>query len=629
METHLDGTVVVVTGATGGLGAALAARLAAAGARLVLVGRRREALEELAASLPAPTSVNLVTGDLSFPGVAVTVAGEIESAFGRVDVLVNNAGVGYFALAQEATPETTRMVFEVNTLSPWELARAVAPGMAARGCGLIVNVVSCMGRVPVPTTSVYGGSKSALATMANTMRLELAGVGVGVLNVYPGTVATSFEAHAFRESGRPGTCLSGCCGHSVEWAVEKLVAAIARRRTGELWLSRRGRLLAALGILWPGYVDRVLRRIREWALARPTAHPPAEERRWRLWQVESSLACNLRCVMCPWTAARCDAEDRGLMSQVVWDAIRPHLESVAMVDFTGGGEPLLNPRLFDWIDDARAAGCCTGFLTNGMRLDAEAVRRALAAGVGWIAVSIDGATREVYERHRPGASFDTVCAHVRHLTASRAAGKPRVGINFVMMPDNVHQLEEMVRLVAGLGADVLNLKQADVVRGAHGKGYALFGGPSVEVLERRVRRARRLGRRLGLEVVAARFVPDEEAVCEQDPRDSLFVRWDGTMSPCISLAIGGPTTFLGREVVMPTVTYGRLPDDDPRDTWERPPCSDYRRVFDERERVFAEKLADVEIGASLLSLQEALEAARKAMPAPPDGCRHCHYLYGL
>jgi short-subunit dehydrogenase/MoaA/NifB/PqqE/SkfB family radical SAM enzyme len=634
MQPHADvkGAVILITGASGGLGSALAERLAAGGARLVLAGRRRDALERLAARLECSEPPRIVLGDLSRPGASETVFREAVAAWGRIDVLVNNAGAGYFALGTETSSDVTRHVFELNTLAPWDLARMAAAAMVERRRGTIVNIVSCSGRVPVPTTSVYGGSKSALAVMANTLRLEVEPSGVRVLNVYPGTVDTGFESNAFRESDRPGVCVSGHCGRPVGPVADAIVGAIAAGRSGELWMSRRGRLLAVGDLLWPRLVDRSLRRLRDWALARPTAFRPADERRWRLWQVETSRACNLGCVMCPWTDTRNGDDARGLMPQEVWDAIRPHLGDVASVDFTGGGEPLLNPSLFAWIADAHRSGCQTGFLTNGMRLDASACAEARESGVDWVAVSIDGATADVYHRFRPGARFDAVCANVQRLASGRSGGRPRIMVNFVMMPDNVHQIEDMVRLVTGLGAGVLNLKQADVVRGDRGTGFAVFGGresESVERLRRQVGRATRLGRRLGVEVRAARFTPEEAPVCEQDPRDSLFVRFDGTLSPCINLAIGGPTTFLGREVVMPAVHYGRLPADDPREVWEREPCAAIRAAFAERERVFGEHLAGADISTSMLSLQEALAAARKAMPAAPDGCRHCHYLFGL
>jgi molybdenum cofactor biosynthesis enzyme MoaA len=90
--------------------------------------------------------------------------------------------------------------------------------------------------------------------------------------------------------------------------------------------------------------------------------PP--KRRWRLLQVESAIACNLRCIMCPWREIAKNVENRGLMTHDIWESIRLHLADINSVDFTGGGEPLLQPKLAEWIAQANAAGCETGFLSN-------------------------------------------------------------------------------------------------------------------------------------------------------------------------------------------------------------------------------------------------------------------------
>ena len=87
-----------------------------------------------------------------------------------------------------------------------------------------------------------------------------------------------------------------------------------------------------------------------------------KNRPWRLFQVESAIACNLKCVMCPWREIAKKASAQGIMTAEIWEAIRPYLPQVQSVDFTGGGEPLLQPRLAEWIAQAKAVGCETGFL---------------------------------------------------------------------------------------------------------------------------------------------------------------------------------------------------------------------------------------------------------------------------
>jgi short-subunit dehydrogenase len=184
---------VLITGATGGLGSALAGLLANKGAKLIVTARSEKALQELTQRLPEASKVKYFTADLSTPGEAENLARNALSAFGTVDCLFNNAGLGYFALMEETSDENIRYLFEVNTFSPLALMKALIPNMKQMRNGRIINIVSAAGRVPIPSVGVYGGSKSALAVMANTMRLELEPFNIDIINVYRGTIVSSFE----------------------------------------------------------------------------------------------------------------------------------------------------------------------------------------------------------------------------------------------------------------------------------------------------------------------------------------------------------------------------------------------------------------------------------------------------
>jgi MoaA/NifB/PqqE/SkfB family radical SAM enzyme len=138
----------------------------------------------------------------------------------------------------------------------------------------------------------------------------------------------------------------------------------------------------------------------------------AGKRRWRLLQVESAIACNLRCVMCPWREITKNSRNQGIMSPEVWEAIRPYLSDVISIDFTGGGEPLLQPKLEAWIAEAKNAGCETGFLSNGLLLKKDRLKRLLDAGLDWICISMDGATADMYNKIRIGSDFERVCTNI-------------------------------------------------------------------------------------------------------------------------------------------------------------------------------------------------------------------------
>ena len=258
---------VLVTGASGGLGSAIVKNLSAAGAQLVVTARSEKALGKLVSELPANSLAVPLIADLSKPGDAEKLARQAIDALGHIDVLFNNAGVGYFALMNEATEENIRHLFEVNTFSPLMLIKALLPQMVQRKGGRFVNIVTCAGRVPVPTVGVYGGSKSAFAIMANTMRLELEPKGIDLLNIYLGTIDTAFEENALREEERPGLCPQDICGEPRFYIARKVLKA-ATGPPGEVWLEPAGKRLAAGALILPKWVDRKLASIRDKAVQR-------------------------------------------------------------------------------------------------------------------------------------------------------------------------------------------------------------------------------------------------------------------------------------------------------------------------------------------------------------------------
>ena len=375
-------------------------------------------------------------------------------------------------------------------------------------------------------------------------------------------------------------------------------------------------------------VDRKMASLRNTVIEKKSL----KKRPWRLFQVESAIACNLNCVMCPWREIAKKATAQGIMTAEIWEAIRPYLSQVQSVDFTGGGEPLLQPRLAEWIADAIKAGCETGFLSNGLLLKEEKLKKILDAGINWICISMDGATAEMYNKIRVGSNFDRVCENVANIARFRAGNIPKTMINFVLMDVNSQQMEEIVQLAARLGVDQLNFKQCDVIRGREGKGFGLFASEEnreIRGLQKSLKKARRLAKKLNIETTAFAFTPQELPVCDQDPRDSLYIRYDGTVAPCINLALGGATTFLGNEVDMPSVHYGKLPGDDLMDLWETESCRFYRQRFAERFQTHDNLIVRNLFESGGSGREKILQAAREAMPDPPRGCNVCHYLYDI
>lgn len=183
---------VVITGASSGIGEALAREYLGRGASLTLVARRRGKLEELAAG--AKDRCRVVEADLADHEHACDWVAAAEDALGSVDVLVNNAGVQIVARTVDTTPEDGERMMRLNVFSPLRLTKQVLPGMLARGRGSIVQIASMAAIAPTPGMFYYNASKAALAAASESLRGELRGTGVHVMTVYPGPVRTPMEA---------------------------------------------------------------------------------------------------------------------------------------------------------------------------------------------------------------------------------------------------------------------------------------------------------------------------------------------------------------------------------------------------------------------------------------------------
>lgn len=205
MAVPIDNGVVLVTGASSGIGAALARLLGPRARVLVLVARRVERLEALATELGASavtTQVVVRPCDLGDPEAAAELARAVEAEHGRVDVLINCAGVGDIGLFEVADPDKLQAMLRVNILGLTALTRAIVPGMVGRGRGGLLNVSSGFGLTWMPAFATYAGSKHFVSALTESLRCELAGTGVVVSQLCPGPVATEFEAVAGNPTGQ-------------------------------------------------------------------------------------------------------------------------------------------------------------------------------------------------------------------------------------------------------------------------------------------------------------------------------------------------------------------------------------------------------------------------------------------
>jgi short-subunit dehydrogenase len=189
---------VLITGASSGIGAALAHAFAAQGASVSLVARREDRLRALAQSLKVETHVGVA--DLSDPTRCEAMVDAAVAALGPVDVLVNNAGVQVIAPTAAVDVERGEMSLRLNVFSPLRLTRLVLPGMIERGHGAVVNIASMAALAPTPGMTYYNASKCALGGASEALRGELRGTGVNVVTVYPGIIGDTDMAQAGLEA---------------------------------------------------------------------------------------------------------------------------------------------------------------------------------------------------------------------------------------------------------------------------------------------------------------------------------------------------------------------------------------------------------------------------------------------
>jgi short-subunit dehydrogenase len=250
----IQGKIAIVTGATSGIGRAIALELARQGATLVLTARREDRLREVADAIAA-SRVVVVPGDVTDPLTRQKVVQAAVTRFGGLDILVNNAGVGALGPFEAADPGRLRQVMEVNFFAAVELTRLALRLLKRAKNPIVVNVGSVLGHRALPGCSEYCASKFALRGFSEALRAELAHEGIDVLLVSPGTTRTEFFDHLVERKGEPNWRNWGQV--TAEYVARKTVQAM-RRGDHEVIPSTLGRLVCLANRLFPRLIDEVL-----------------------------------------------------------------------------------------------------------------------------------------------------------------------------------------------------------------------------------------------------------------------------------------------------------------------------------------------------------------------------------
>jgi len=202
-ESALNGQVALITGASRGIGLAIACRLGQMGARVSLCARKKADLESAASDLRAAgIDVLAVPTDVTRPDEVSRLVSETQRSLGAVDILVNNAGIGIFGPFYHQTEADWNSVLDTNLKSAFLTSRAVAPEMIRRKSGHIINISSLAGKSTFANGAIYCASKWAVLGLTGCMAEDLRAHGVRVSAICPGSVATEFSPHAGKDPSR-------------------------------------------------------------------------------------------------------------------------------------------------------------------------------------------------------------------------------------------------------------------------------------------------------------------------------------------------------------------------------------------------------------------------------------------
>ena len=257
------GKTIWITGASSGIGAALAHALAARGARLILSARSADRLEEVRQGCSTPDEHLCLVMDLADRASIEAAWSRLQEVPREVDILINNAGMTQRALVKETRMEVYRFLLEVNFLAAVDLTKKVLPGMLERDAGQIVAVSSLMGKFASPQRSGYAAAKHALQGFMDALRAEVHAAGILVLVASPGFVNTDVSRNALRGDGTPHGKMdpAQAAAISAESCAGQIIAAMAKGRA-EVFPGGKERVGLLLHRLSPALLRRVMRKVR-------------------------------------------------------------------------------------------------------------------------------------------------------------------------------------------------------------------------------------------------------------------------------------------------------------------------------------------------------------------------------
>jgi NADP-dependent 3-hydroxy acid dehydrogenase YdfG len=272
LMVSLNGRVAAITGASSGIGLAVAQALAREGVAVVLGARRTDRLAQAVDAIRADGGrAEAVTMDVTIESDVVQLVTRARETFGQLDIMICNAGFGYYGAVDEMPSEIMRRMMDVNFMGTFYGVRAALPHFRARQRGHLILVSSIVGRRGIPHMSGYSATKCAQAGFAESLRSEFVGTDIHVSVVFPVSTDTEFKGAMERDFGHR---VSGLGPKQPVDAVARAIVACVHRPRAEVYPHGKSRALAVLNTLAPAFTDNLVRRYGR----RRVVPAPAERR---------------------------------------------------------------------------------------------------------------------------------------------------------------------------------------------------------------------------------------------------------------------------------------------------------------------------------------------------------------
>jgi short-subunit dehydrogenase len=254
----ISGSRILITGASQGIGKALAEAAAARGAKVLVCARKIDLLQEVAQQIRAKGGViEVIQADITSPEDRRRLVEAAEKTFGGLDILVNNAGIGATGHFADCGPERLRQIMEVNFFGLTETTRVFLPMLKKGNTPAIVNISSIAGKRGIPARSEYSASKFAVQGFSEALRAELAKDGVDVLVVCPGLTQTNFSENMLEQKALVQLDhMRGMSAEDVAWHILRAI----EKGYNETCLTFKGKLMVLVSRFFPWIADIVVRR---------------------------------------------------------------------------------------------------------------------------------------------------------------------------------------------------------------------------------------------------------------------------------------------------------------------------------------------------------------------------------